>query len=660
MKDFIIFDIETDGLLDTVTKIHCLSYIKYNDSGIIETNTITNYDEIKLFFEQDTYFVGHNIIRYDIPVLNKILGINITKNLIDTLGLSWYLYPENKKHNLEYWGEYIGIDKIKISDWINNSVINYIERCEIDVKINLELFIIFYKYLINLYNNFEKSLDIINYINFKLRCLLDQEIVGITIEENKCKLYLEELKEKLNVKINILSDAMPKNLGKILKKKPVKFLTKNEVLSKAGIKWKEELSKLNLKDDEVSIVEKPNPQSDKQVKDWLYSLGWIPITFGLNKVTNKKVEKISLPFGGGICPSVKKLYEKEPKLIELENFFIIKHRIGIFKSYLKNIENSKVYSTAHGFTNTLRLTHSEPIVNLPKLSVYYGNEIRSVLTVPSEDYIMCGSDISGLEDNTKQHYIFYYDPEYVKEMRIPGFCPHLDIGILANLITKEEANFYKYVENLSEDDRKKTSEEDVTKYKKIKNKRFTAKTTNFSATYGAGPPKIAETAKISIEEGKSLHKIYWTRNWAVKQIAKDTFVKEVPCSIQVTTIKDNGNIIVKEKKLTDSSQKWLYNPTSKFWIYLKSDKDKFSTLNQSTGVYIFDLWIKIVKNKIKNLDCHIVMQYHDEILLVFHKNLKDIVSNILKTSMKEVNNLLKLNIDISISTSFGQNYSECH
>ena len=83
------------------------------------------------------------------------------------------------------------------------------------------------------------------------------------------------------------------------------------------------------------------------------------------------------------------------------------------------------------------MQHKVPVVNLPKVEKPYGSEIRACITTTA-DKILCGCDLSALEDSTKQHYIYFFDPKYVKEMRTEGFDPHLDIGVLAGLITEEE------------------------------------------------------------------------------------------------------------------------------------------------------------------------------------------------------------------------------
>ena len=184
------------------------------------------------------------------------------------------------------------------------------------------------------------------------------------------------------------------------------------------------------------------------------------------------------------------------------------------------------------------------------------------------------------------------------------------------------------------------SQRDEVKYEGIKKARYTSKTANFAATYGAGSGKIAETAKISFKEGANLHKIYWKRNSAIKKIADSCTVKTISY--------DNRN------------QKWLYNPVSGFWMFLKAEKDRFNTLNQSTGVCVFDFILKRVRQNFKNYHIPVLLQYHDEFAFVCKKELKEAVKKILQKSIKEVNEKLQLNVEIGISVDWGTNYAEVH
>ena len=362
----IIFDIETDGLLDTVTKHHVLSYINVNNLSEGIKSLYEPEDIINLFLENQV-ICGHNIIRYDIPVLEKLFNIDFSnKTIIDTLGISWYLYPTHKIHGLEVWGKTLGVHKKEIDDWVNLTLEQYTIRCETDVEINYKLWIKFDTYLKDIYQDSEEQIpNLLNYLRFKLECLKEQEDYGFYLNKELCIETKAELEDEINKKIKVLSVQMPP--GKVVKTKPKIMFKKDNSLSSNGIKWLEYLKENNLPEDTEEVREDGNPTSPVQLKDWLFSLGWIPETFKPSTAKgkeNEKIPQISLPFGQGICPSVKKLYETYPYLEDLEGLFMLQHRLGIINGYLEKVkENGYIHSTAHGLTNTLRLQHSKPINN---------------------------------------------------------------------------------------------------------------------------------------------------------------------------------------------------------------------------------------------------------------------------------------------------------
>jgi DNA polymerase III alpha subunit (gram-positive type) len=127
-----VFDIETDGLLDELTKIHVLSYSP-DGKEVYHTH---DYDEMRKFFTETEVLVGHNIVRFDAPAVEKVLGIKVKARLVDTLALSWYLNHERPKHGLEGYGEDYGVPKPVIKDWNTLTPEEYAHRCDEDVKIN--------------------------------------------------------------------------------------------------------------------------------------------------------------------------------------------------------------------------------------------------------------------------------------------------------------------------------------------------------------------------------------------------------------------------------------------------------------------------------------------------------------------------------------------
>lgn len=136
MREF-VFDIESDGLLDTVTKIHCLSYSQADGRF---KGTIYSEKDIKDFLSHDYIYIGHHVIGYDFKALEKIYGIKRPKHIFDTLAWSWYLFPDRAEHGLESWGEDFGIPKPKIDNWQDLTIEEYTHRCEEDVKINTKLY----------------------------------------------------------------------------------------------------------------------------------------------------------------------------------------------------------------------------------------------------------------------------------------------------------------------------------------------------------------------------------------------------------------------------------------------------------------------------------------------------------------------------------------
>jgi hypothetical protein len=663
---YTIFDLECDGLLDVVTKLHCFCYQIYEKGVLLEKGALVNPNDIITFLDKQETIIGHNIIRFDIPVLKKILGWKKPKELkiIDTMGLSWYLYIGRKSHGLESFGEEFGVPKPKISDWSNLTVEEYIHRCSEDVEINQILFHNQMNLLSKLYRKYDDKIRIINYLNFKMDCLREQEEVKIKIDTNLLYKSLNELKSIYTEKSEILKKVMPEVYKYKEVKKPEKMTLKNGSLSEAGKKWEQLLNEKNLPIDyegNITVLhkkEEPNPGSVDQIKKWLYSLGWKPNIFDKKtKVAQiyDENKKVSL--------SVKELYPLCPELENLDMMSMIKNRINTLKGFEENLDsNNFSIASAQGFTNTLRFTHVKPVANLVKVGKFYGEQIRGLITVPNDDYLFCGSDCSALEDTTKQNYMMKYDAEYVKEMRTPGFDPHIDIALLSGLLSKEEVLRYKEL-----DKKKEQTPEEHKEFVVLKNKRGIAKVGNFSMTYGAQPKTVSESINKPIEDAQKLFDIYWERNWSVKKIAEDFRVRIIfkdgsvknyinKSLIDFSTDKNKKSQWYSFMESIDSM--WLLNPYSNFYYSLRKPKDAFSTGNQGLGVWCFDNFVREVRKK----GIKISLQYHDEIGFVFLRNkyTKEEILKKLKECISKVNERLQLPIPIDISADFGVNYAECH
>ncbi len=639
MKPIYIADIEANGLIEeengknAATRIWCLSFCNVNNRIV---KSITDVKIIQKFFEQDAYIIMHNGLGYDIRLVEKLLKFKIKATIIDSLGLSWTLFPERNLHGLESWGDTLGIIKPPIIDWNNEKLIpEYVNRCNEDVKINLALWGRIEWVCNNLYENQEDKWKYYEYISFKLQCVAIQQDIGVKINIPLIKEELIKFEDLKLQKIEALTLAMPKNPIKAKKEIPKVLNKANGELSSNGVKWFEFLKENGLPETHREPVEyikgynDPNPNSHSQLKDWLFSLGWSPGWFKYVKEEGsremRKIPQIaSKDEPGEVCESVKKLIEKEPNIEELSGLGIISHRIGILKGFIRDQKEGRLYQGISGLTPTLRSQHTV-LVNLPVPSKPFAKNIRKAIIVSNENNVFLGVDLVSIEAKTRNHFMYPFDKEYVNELE-NGIDSHIDISIKAGLISKEDGDFYSNFNTES------ASKEDKERYNKIKKARSSGKTVNFAALYGVSKATLSRNSGMSLKECEKLLEVYWNRNKAVKQAVETFKTKQV------------------------GTQLWVQNPISKFWLYVRNSKDLFSVVNQNSSTLCFDTFCKyLMQTGIK-----IPYFYHDEWLGEFDKKDVPKIKEKIEWAINKVNEELKLNVVIQHSLQEGTNYADCH
>ena len=169
----LVFDLESDGLYDDVTHIHCIGVydldtrqtFTFNDEGSEQPIT----KGVQLLEDADT-LVGHNIIGYDLPVIRKLFPwFQFTGRAGDTLVLSRIYHADLLKtdqkrkwknmplqlygrHSLEAYGHRLGEYKGefgKTADWKNWSE-EMQDYCLQDVHVTRKLWHHFLPYLTGL------------------------------------------------------------------------------------------------------------------------------------------------------------------------------------------------------------------------------------------------------------------------------------------------------------------------------------------------------------------------------------------------------------------------------------------------------------------------------------------------------------------------------
>ena len=644
-----VFDIETDGLLDVLTKIHVMSWS--NDMG--EVKHTHDYDEMRYVLLNSETLVGHNIIRFDAPAVEKILGIKIEARMIDTLALSWYINHGRMKHGLEGYGEEYGVPKPVIKDWNTLTPQEYAHRCDEDVKINNRLWRDLDLKLNKLYRDAPEDKNrLIDYLSFKLDCAREQEELQWKLDVPKAQAAYDEISRLKEEKVEQLAEAMPKRTLERMANRPKVMHKKDGELSSHGEKWvalckeyKQSVTTIGFK--VKTGEERGNPNSNDQVKDWLRSLGWEPRTFKFvrdkSNGETRQIEQVRK--GSDLCSSVRELSAVDPAVDLLDGLTVLTHRAGILKSFLEGHTDGYLQAGVAGLTNTFRFKHFKPLVNLPSVDKPYGDVIRGCLIAP-EGYMLCGADMTSLEDTTKRHYMKPLDPDYVNEMSREGFDPHLDLAkyyyesVLVSTIEEEE----RKLKGILTAGKKSPSLVNILASLRaslksyndgevdLKKLRKSYKVVNYSATYGVGAAKLARETGMSERDAKSLLKAFWSRNWAIEKVASAAKTREVLEGM------------------------WLKNPVSGFWHSLRSEKDRFSTLNQSTGVFCFDTWVELCREN--GIKC--VGQFHDEVIALVKKGDEGNVESIMHDAAIKLNQKVKLNVPLGTDVQFGNTYADIH
>ena len=471
-------------------------------------------------------------------------------------------------------------------------------------------------------------LRFLKYLHFKIECMQYQIENPIRLDYDLAVKCRDELLLQQEEKVEQLKFVMPKVKKMKWQNKPKSTHKKDGTLSVAGTNWYNALKENGIspasreakKLDRLKVFDcwvEPNPNSVDQVKSWLYDLGWKPCTFKFdrNKETGEERQIPQVRKDGELTPSVLRLKGDTPEVEILEGLTIIQHRLGVFQGFIDCAveRDGKHYLAAEigGLTNTLRFKHKKPLVNLPGVDKPWGEEIRGCL-IADEGQVIVGADMVSLEDTTKRHYIYPLDPDYVEEMSQEGFDPHLDLALHAGAITEQQLQDHV------------DGKQDLS----LLRKKY--KAANYSCVYGVGAAKLSRETGMSLKEARQVIEDYWKRNWAVRKVASQQYTKEV------------------------GGYTWLKNPVSGFYHELRCDKDRWSTTNQSTAVYIFDSWLARARLYGYNGQG----QFHDETLASVAK--ESHTREALQQGVEKLNNDLTLNVPFGIDIKFGQTYAEVH
>ena len=396
---YLIIDIETNGLLNTLDKSNEVSKIFCIVTKDLSTGEIVTYTQEECYTNfkpsPNTIFIGHNILSYDLRVLAKILNYrHPASKCIDTLILSQLFNPIREKGNsLAAWGERLGFPKMPSPNFEYYTK-EMLEYCINDVQLTAKL----YEHL--LINEKEKFSDESIRREHIFRYYMDQqERNGFYFDLPFATTFLARLTDE--------SIDIEHKLQEIFPPEIIQLKTKTK--------------------------EKPfNPASRKQIAERLMEKGWKPTL---------KTEKGNIIVNEDVLAKVKGIPESESIL----KYLLLQKRASQVKSWIKFC-NPNTFRV-HGRIKTLgtvstRCSHLDPnIAQTPATYSPYGEECRTCWTIPdSNNYTLLGCDASQLELRVLAHYM--KDKKYIHQI-LHGDI-HTTNQQMAGLETRDQAKTFIY------------------------------------------------------------------------------------------------------------------------------------------------------------------------------------------------------------------------
>ena len=386
----LIFDIETNGLNPSV--IWCICAIKDEQMYTLEMPTKEMWLDL---MDGVTEVIGHNVIRYDVPVVERLLGVDVTCKVTDTLVMSRLYNPQlDGGHSLDAWGQRLKFPKGDYHDWTALTP-EMVEYCKQDVRVTERL----YKTLSEELAPFgTDSVD----LEHDVQLAINQQIEnGWLLDERKATDLVAELQEKQNELEEAVHEKF-KPLPTFVKEITPKY-KKDGSLSSVGLKFlSEDWDKVG---GPFSRIDWPefNLGSRQQIGRYLRLFGWKPEKFtetGQAIVDEKTLETVT----------------DIPEAQLIAEYLMVQKRIAQVTSWLNAVEDD---GRVHGQVNAIgavtgRMTHSSPnMAQVPAVGVPYGADCRACWTVP-ERHKLVGVDACGLELRMLAHYMG--DKEYTNEI----------------------------------------------------------------------------------------------------------------------------------------------------------------------------------------------------------------------------------------------------
>jgi len=597
----IVFDIETDGFLDRLTKVHSLVIQCLDTKEVISCANVPTFpkieDGLRILDGAETIW-GHNIMKFDLPALNKVYGkVYPIEKVRDTLVIGRLIWtnlldldfekrPKGLdkgrygRHALEDWGKRLGVfkgDFGKQTDWQNWSLLMQ-RYCEQDVTVNTALV----EKIVSL-DYSEQSIE----LEHKFQAIImEQESKGVPFNTAKAMLMRDEIHEYLTRK----KDELQSTVDPIVKEEV--FIPKRDNRSRGYVKG-------------VPVVKRKetpfNPGSRQQIVTFLKrKYRWNPVDFTKNG--NPKVGREQLE---GLTH-----WKEVPDLMEyLDAVKLAGQLYNGDNAWLKLTRNGRIYGKLN--TNgavTGRCTHYQPnLAQVPTPRSFKGTECRALFYAP-EGYKVVGADASGLELRMLGHYLYAYDKgAYIKQILDGDIHTHNQEA--AGLQERDQA------------------------------KRFI-----YAFLYGAGDAKLGS---IVVPDGSE------AQQKMVGAQLKMKFFAAIPAIHRLLVDVKNA-----------AKRRGFLRGLDGRKLHVRSEHRALNTLLQGGGAVVCKQWAvdsfdAIVNEGLRDY-CYPALNVHDEVQLIARENKAEEIGECLQLTMPHVGEKLKINCPLEAEYQIGNDWSETH
>lgn len=424
---YLILDIETDALISPTT-IHCVVARWFTLGDPDERPNRINGDYLVFrnpesdptaaaalaeLISQATAIVGHNVIGYDAPVLQKLvpsLRIN-RKRVIDTLVISQLLnYNNTGGHSLEAWGERLGYHKIKFNDFskFTDDMLTY---CKRDVDVTHKLFDLFSAYVHS--PEWATSLRLEHDVAWLCNDLHNN---GFAFDIDDANKIYADITVELKQLEDELMRAFPPRSKFVREITPQ--ATKHGTLHKKDFKWLDssDLTPFTAGASFSLISFEPfNPGSPKQCVERLNEAGWRPTekTKGHIKAEREKdEEKLAHYRTYGWSVSETNLATlpatAPPAAQKLVRWLLVDSRRSTLEEWFNayDAHTGRIHGRfRHIGAWTGRMSHAGPnMANIPSHGSAYGDEFRRLWMAPKGSYLV-GVDADAIQLRILAHYM---------------------------------------------------------------------------------------------------------------------------------------------------------------------------------------------------------------------------------------------------------------